>query len=103
MSRRLISIEDAAAIGIQRVRKPTWADPLDHLKIDIIDGKPGPWVHLWAPFNRECNGRDPVDAFAYQWDLSVPEFELYDGPLPGSEEYQKAVERFDGVLQKEEK
>jgi hypothetical protein len=103
MSRRLISIEDAAAIGIQRVRKPIWADPLDHVKIDIIDDKPGPWLHLWCPFNKECNGRDPVDAFAYQWNLSMPEFELYDGPLPGSEEYQKAVERFDGVLQKEEK
>jgi hypothetical protein len=101
MSKRLISIEDAAAIGVQRVRKPYWADPLDHVKIDIIDGKPGPWLHLWCPFNKECNGRDPVEAFAYQWNLSVPEFELYDGPLPGSEAYQKAVERFDGVLQQE--
>jgi hypothetical protein len=103
MSKRLLSIEDAAAFGVQRLRKPIWANPLDHVKIDIIDGKPGPWLHLWCPFNKECNGRDPVDVFAYQWNLSVPEFELYDGPLPSSEEYQKAVERFDGVLQQEKK
>ena len=94
----MISISEAAARRIERVRKPIWADPLDHIKIDIIDGKPGPWLHLWCPFNKECNGRDPVDAFAYPWDLSIPEFEPYVGPLPSSDEYQRAVARFDGVL-----
>ena len=94
---QLISIKEAAALGVERVRKPIWANKLDHLKIDIIDGKPGPWLHLWAPFNKECNGRDPVDAFA--WDLGSPEFEPYDGPLPSSAEYQAAVKAFDGVLQ----
>lgn len=97
----MISIKDAAATGVERLRKPIWANPLDHLKIDIIDGQPGPWLHLWCPFNRECNGRDPVDVFAYQWDLSLPEFEPYDGPLPSSEQYQKEAARFDGVLREE--
>jgi hypothetical protein len=60
----MISIVYAAANGVERVRKPIWANPLDHLKIDIVDGKPGPWLHLWCPFNKECNGRDPVDVFA---------------------------------------
>lgn len=91
------SIKGAAAAGVERVRKPAWADPLDHLKVDIIDGEPGPWLHLWCPFNKACNGRDPVDVFAYQWDLSIPEFEAYAGPLPGSEAYQKAVERFSEI------
>ena len=94
----MISIMGAAARGVERVRKPVWADPLDHLKIDIFDGKPRPWLRLWCPFNKECNGRDPVEAFAYQWDLSLPEFVPYAGPLPGSEAYQNAVARFDGVL-----
>jgi hypothetical protein len=94
----MISIQDAAARGIERVRKPIWADPLDHIKIDIVEGKPGPWLHLWCPFNKECNGRDPVDAFAYQWDLSVAEFEPYDGPLPQSDEYAAAAKRFEGFL-----
>jgi hypothetical protein len=98
MSKKLISIKDAAAIGVQRLRKPVWANPLDHLKIDIINGEPGPWAHLWAPFNKECNGRDPVSVLAFQWDLSLPEFELYDGPLPDSEEYRNAVASFEGVL-----
>jgi hypothetical protein len=94
----LLSIQDAAARGIERVRKPIWANPLDHLKIDIVDGKPGPWLHLWCPFNTECNGRDPVDVFAYQWDLSVKEFEPYAGPLPQSDAYTEAVKKFEGVL-----
>jgi hypothetical protein len=101
MTKQLISIKEAAAIGIQRVRKPIWANKLDHLKIDIVDGEPGPWLHLWAPFNKECNGRDPVDVYAHQWNLGIREFELYDGPLPDSEAYKKAVERFEGVLPKE--
>ena len=94
----MISIKEAAAWGIERVRKPIWQNSLDHVKIDIVEGAPGPWLHLWCPFNTECNGRDPVDVLAYQWDLSVPEFEPYTGPLPSSEEYRQAVSRFDGVL-----
>ena len=92
----MLSIEDAAARGIERLRKPIWANPLDHLKIDIIEGKPGPWLHLWCPFNKECNGRDPVSVLAFQWDLTIPEFELYDGPLPQSDEYKEAAKRFEG-------
>jgi hypothetical protein len=98
----LISIAEAAAKGIDRVRLPIWANPLDHLKIDIIDGKPGPWLHLFAPFNKECNGRDPVD---FLWvfgpmktDPNSIEFLPYEGPLPDSDEYRAAQAQFDGVL-----
>jgi hypothetical protein len=103
MSKRLISILEAAELGVQRLRKPVWANPLDHLQIDIVDGRPGPWLHIWCPFNKECNGRDPVDMIAYTQNLGMREFEPYAGPLPDSEEYRKAVEQFDGVLAKEEK
>jgi hypothetical protein len=54
---KLMSLNDAAAYGIERVRQPQWANKLDHLKIDIIDDRPGPWLHLYAPFNK-TPGRD---------------------------------------------
>ena len=99
-SRRLISINEAVKLGHPRLRKPIWANPLDHLKIDLIDGQMGPWLHLFAPFNKECNGRDPVDmlAFQHQTSFDTPAFAVYDGPLPDSDEYRAAVARFAGVL-----
>jgi hypothetical protein len=94
----MISIIEAAAQGVERLRKPIWSDPYDHFKIDIIDGKPGPWLHLWCPFNIACNGRDPVDCFAHQWDLSQAEFEPYEGPLPTSEAYMKRRHHFEKAM-----
>lgn len=98
--RRLFSIKQAAASGIERVRRPIWAHPFDHLKIDIIDGAPGPWLHLFAPFNQECNGRDPVDILAIiePVDLNAAEFVAYSGPHPTSDEYRAAVAKYAGVL-----
>jgi hypothetical protein len=95
-SRRLISINEAVKLGHPRLRKPIWANRFDHLKIDIIDGAIGPWLHLYAPFNQECNGRDPVNMLALEWvaTFNTPEFEVYDGPLPDSEEYRAEVARF---------
>lgn len=101
-ARRLISINEAVRFGFPRLRKPVWANPLDHLKIDLIDGRMGPWIHLFAPFNKECNGRDPVDILAIEHKASLDsqEFEIYDGPLPDSDEYRAAVAKFDGVMEK---
>lgn len=95
----LISIVDAAAKGIKRVRQPIWADPMDHIKIDIIGGAPGPWLHLFGPFNKECNGRDPVDLLWPVWPLDVKaaEFVPYTGPLPDSQEYQARALSFVGT------
>ena len=94
----LISLYEAAERGIERVRQPNWANPFDHLKIDIVDGKPGPWLHLFAPFNIECNGRDPVD-FLWMFgpmnaDPDAKCFEPYTGPMPDSDEYAANVSRF---------
>lgn len=94
----MISIAEAAARGIQRLRLPVWANPLDHLKIDIFDGKPGPWTHLFCPFNKECNGRDPVDILALQMDYDSRQFVIYDGPNSESDEYKAAQAKFDGCL-----
>lgn len=100
--RRLLSCRQAAAMGINRLRKPIWANSLDHVKIDIIDGTLGPWMHLFSPFNMECNGHDPVDIL---WPMNkdwvnpdAEELAVYDGHLPDSEEYRAAVQRYEGVL-----
>lgn len=93
----LISINEAAARGIERVRLPAWANPLDHLKIDIFDGRPGPWVHLFAVDNSWINERDPVDilCFASEEKINVLQvdprekgWEPYTGPTADSEEYK---------------
>lgn len=101
-ARRLLSIAQAAAQGVERVRKPIWSNPFDHLKIDIIDGAPGPWLHLFAPFNQECNGRDPVDLLIIgglvPFDPHEAEFEPYSGPLPTSNEYKEDVAKYAGCL-----
>lgn len=89
----LISIKDAEAQGVERVRKPIWANPLDHLRIGS-----GIWLHLYSPFNKECNGRDPVDILKFQEDVTAKVFEPYTGPLPDSEEYKAAAAVFDGCL-----
>lgn len=57
----LISINEAAARGIDKLRQPRWANPEDYLKIDILDGKAGPWGHLYSPVNETISGRNPVD------------------------------------------
>lgn len=87
----LLSISQAAQRGIERVRLPRWANPLDHIKIDLVPGGVGPWLHLYAPFNKECNGRDPV---SFLWmigpmktDIEEVAFEPYTG---GSGVHRKA-------------
>ncbi len=105
---KLISINEAVALGVERLRLSKWADKMDHIKIDILndpktgEGTLGPWVHLWCPFNQECNGRDPVSQLTLQapWKecLDTPEWEVYRGPLPSSEKYKARVASFAGCL-----
>lgn len=94
----LISIKEAAAQGITRLRLPKWANPMDHLKIDIIGEQLGPWLHLYAPFNKECNGRDPFQFLSFNYDIASRDWLPYAGPLPDSEEYKAAQAQFDGCL-----
>lgn len=92
----LISMRDAAKLGVERIRVPNWASPLDHIKIDIIEGgELGPWVHLYSPVNKWLNVRDPIDIiWALGGDADRKSFAPYTGPLSDSDEYQAAVERF---------
>jgi hypothetical protein len=94
----MISIREAAKRGIERLRSPKWVTPEDHLKIDIVNGVPGPWVHLYAPFNLECNGVDPVDVLCVQMNYESPDWVSYDGPIAGSDEYLTAQARYKGCL-----
>lgn len=95
----LISLKQAAAQGINRIRRPNWEESMDHLKMDIISGAPGPWLHLYCPANKEISGRDPVDMLGIYQDYDLAEFVPYTGPLPDSEEYKSAqmeyARRFD--------
>ena len=98
-----MSIVQAAAKGIERVRQEVWADPFDHIKLDLDgSGRAGPWLHLYSPFNKECNGRDPVDFISVigvmRVHLHAECFVPYTGPLPESEEYQRRVLYFDGCM-----
>lgn len=83
----LMSIREAAAKGISLLRKPVWADPCAHMKIDIVDGEPGPWTHLYDPYNQELNGRDPVDVLCIQMDYDAQVFVQHVGPTHDSPEY----------------
>lgn len=93
----LLSIRQAARLGIDRLRQPNWVNPLDHVKIDLQpNGLFGPWAHLYAPFNIHCNGRDPVDMLmiAGQFDLDAEGLEPYKGPLPDSAEYKADIAKY---------
>lgn len=95
---QMFSIKSAAAAGISRLRKPVWAIPQDHLMIDIIDGEPGPWTHLYSPCNLMIAGRDPQDVLCLAMDYDAEEFVPYTGPLPDSDAYKKDASRFGGTL-----
>ena len=90
----LISIEQAARAGIWLLCKPGWASILDHLKIDIVDGEAGPWVHLWSPINIAVNGVDPIDLSCAQMDYKSEEWAEYHGAVGGSTEYLAAKMMF---------
>ncbi len=55
-----ISLVDAAALGVSRIRMPSWSHRHDHFEIDIKNGKLGPTILLWSPPNRRFYKRDPI-------------------------------------------
>ena len=91
----LISINDAAELGIDRLRMPVWAMAEDHIKIDIFENRPGPWVRLFSPANKWCNKRDPVKMVIMKFDLNEKVFLKYEGSLPESHDYVEKVKSFE--------
>lgn len=56
----LLSIHDAIAKRITRLRLPHWVCPEDHIEIDIDrTGHLGPWVKLWSPLNEVIGAPNP--------------------------------------------
>jgi hypothetical protein len=84
----MVSIREAGIRGIERLRLKVWSNPLCHVKLDLFDGSVGPWIHLFDPFNKVCNGRDPVDILFTQFDMNAVEWDIYEGPDSQSEEYK---------------
>ena len=73
----MISINEAVANGIEKIRKPEWVNREDHLKLDIIDGKIGPWIHLFSPLNEVLGSPDPQDLLFMGFDLDAVEYEIW--------------------------
>ena len=78
---RLISINEAAAKGIERLRKREWKLPEDNLKIDIVDGKAGPWLHLYSPINESVLGvKNPQTFLGLNFSYNTQEFLPWEEP-----------------------
>lgn len=89
---KLLSINEAVAQGIAKVRKPIWADPLDQLHIG-----PGIWMHLYCPSNKAINGRDPVDIMKIGYDMDEKVWEQHIWPGPDSADYKAMAAQFDSA------
>lgn len=98
-----ISLRQAAKLGITRLRLPQWVNPFDHAEITILEGDLGIWIRLWAPFNEECNGQDPVPLLTARMHLDNPDWLPYEGKLPDSPEYLAARATFAGCLKENNK
>lgn len=91
----MITLEEAVEQKIERVRSPKWANAFDHLQLKYLpDGNPYPWADLWCPFNKRCNGHDPVRVLLIAMNIKA-EIEPYTGPLPDSKEYLAEVAQFE--------
>lgn len=100
MTPEQLSVREAARRGVERVRDPRWSHPMDHLRIDLMgDGKMGPWLHLYSPFNGVVNQRDPVDLLVLAGTINLDNrcLTAYAGPLPESQEYRDEVQRISEV------
>ncbi len=78
-----MTISDAAALGISRIRRSMWADKKSYAKIDLTDnGTHGPWLHLFdrrtqeildepTPQNVICVGDKTNDYVEYVGELDL--------------------------------
>jgi hypothetical protein len=79
----LISINEAAATGVDRIRLDVWANKHDHIQLDILDGRPGPWFKLWSPTNEPIGAKNPQTIFVTMMgDLDERCWRPYLRPVP---------------------
>lgn len=95
---QLLSINDAVAAGITKLRKPIWAEAMDHLVITLHEGDLTPWIRLCCPMNQAMNGRDPVEMLCIMFDLDEKIYLPYEGPDRDSEEYLARRDHFNQVF-----
>lgn len=84
----LLTLAEARAKGLIRVRQPQWVGPFDYLDLThtII-------ARLYSPKNRAMNRRDPVEMLLP--DSNVREWLPYEGPAADSAEYQADRDAFE--------
>ncbi len=73
----MISINEAVTNGVTQIRKPIWANPSDYLKLDLMDGKLGPWLHLYSPLNELIGEPNPQDILCIGCNLDAVEWEIW--------------------------
>ena len=82
----MISVNEAVARGIRRIRMPQWANPEDHFELPLYPGgKVGVVIKLWSPVQLipECGlSRPQVLTIFDLGDRDAAVFEPYNGPLP---------------------
>ncbi len=75
-----MTLNEAAQRGISRVRLPQWADPLDYLRIDLVQGgQRGPWAHLYSPSQSRIGATTPQTFLCFN--DANDRYEEYSGPL----------------------
>lgn len=79
----MISINEALANNVTRIRVPKWACCADYLELTIIKGKDGvrrlgPWIRLFSPMNEEINGENPVSMLITNFDLNAVVYEIWE-------------------------
>lgn len=52
-----MTLQQCAESGHDKVRKPYWAFATDYMRIDINNGRVGPWGHLFAAEQQEMLGQ----------------------------------------------
>lgn len=75
-----MTLNQAAARGIRRVKLPSWTG--EYLKIDILqDGGHGPWVRLYSPVQSAIGEPTPQLFLALGSVFDSDEWEEYSGPI----------------------
>lgn len=77
-----ISINEAAKIGVTRLRLDNWAEPTDHIEIHITDkikGWIGPWVKFWSPTLEHLGMTNPYKTLIIEFDANDKCWTPYQG------------------------
>lgn len=78
----MISINQAVAQGITRLRMPRWAPTDAYMLLYIIDGELGPWVKLYSRTEQQAIGEPTPQMFlsyTYEKSFDREEYEPYTG------------------------